>query len=233
MVLEESKEIVRQFITVNHDCTLGEVTQHMSTLKDESKRLSRITTSKIIYDFASKGIVTIRKGRRGQSHHLSINQNNAFNLIDKWISETETIAQRVLSSLDIVYAQWDFSDDSKNPSELEELLRNFDLARDVLKMMIHILLLEIYTKIKSNDDKLTLSLRTINLLVKTLKYIVQPKPPLTLLELFGYSNLKVSESAKEFGKRFGIQKENFPYLAEKFNEFDYRFLSSYVRRGTS
>lgn len=117
-----------------------------------------------------------------------------------------------MNSLDILYAKRDTPPDKKN-SEMEELLRNFNFATDVVKMMIHFLLLEIYTKIKSDEDKLTLSVRTINVLVKTLKHVVYPSPPLTLLELFGYSNLKVSEATKDFGKAIGIQKEHFEYLS--------------------
>lgn len=126
-------------------------------------------------------------------------------MIGKWILETETLSQKVMNSLDILYAKRDTPPDKKN-SEMEELLRNFNFATDVVKMMIHFLLLEIYTKIKSDEDKLTLSVRTINVLVKTLKHVVYPSPPLTLLELFGYSNLKVSEATKDFGKGLAYKK---------------------------
>ena len=229
MVSEESKEMLRLFVASHDKCTIGEVTIHMDALKDNSKRLSRITATKIIYEYAEKSIIIIRKGRRGQGYQLSINQDNAFNLISRWITETETIADKTLKSLDIIYAYWDMPSNKKHKSDLKDLLRNFHIAKDVLKMMIYVLLLEIYTKIKSDEDKLTLSRRIMNVLIKTLKYIVYPEPPLTLLELFGYSNLKVSETAKIFGNSIGIQKEHYEYLESKFNEFDENIIKPHTR----
>ncbi len=247
MVKDEIRQILRQFIIDNPQCTIGAAVRHMSTLAEKSYRLSRTTTVKLIYEFERSNIISIGKPeRKGQGYRLLINEDNSFNFIDRWIGETEIVGKIVQRNLDKIFDLYNkFTLDSEegkeleellrlNPEhkELEELLRHFDEAKDVIKMMIHILLIEIYKGITSNDDRLTLTLKTINLIVKTMKHTLLPRPPLTLSEYFRLSNSSLSGSAKEYGKNVGIQIEYLPYLAEKFDDFDKRFLSPYINRGS-
>lgn len=233
MVLEESKEMVRLYIINNSGCTIGDVVRHMNNLQDIRYRLSKITTGKVIHEFEARNIITIQKPeRKGQSCHLLINESNAFNLIAKWIHETEIAAKLVQKNLSVIFRLFgEYSVDSK-PKELEELLRHFNIAKDVVKMMIDVILLDIDRQISSKEDKLTLTLKAINVIAMTLKYTLLPRPPLTLSEYFGFSEKEVSKSAKKFGEKVGILPEHFTSLADKFDYFDKQFLSTNIRLKT-
>lgn len=67
----------------NSECTIGSVVRYMGSLEKKSNRLSKVTTTRLIYELASDKIIAINKPeRRGQGCQLLINEANAFNLID-------------------------------------------------------------------------------------------------------------------------------------------------------
>jgi len=219
MVSELSQEEVRRYIIEKRGkATKNDVASHMSELTDNSLRTSRVTTLKIIDDFESKGIIIIQKtGRKGTSHFLVIDKGNAFNLIDKWICEADIVGEFVQKNLDIISRLY-HKPSSSEYKELDELSKYFQVAKEFVIMMIHILLSEIYNKIISNDDKLTLTLKAVNVIVKTLKGTEIPRPPISLGQLFAYS-ASVSESARLYGNNAGIQIEDTS-IVKKFEEFD-------------
>ena len=221
-------------------CTKSNAVKHMNSLENESLRLSRVATLNLIDDFESRRIIRVEKpSRRGQAHQLIINEQNIFNSINDWITEIEAILQIVHKNYDIALRLWqenipenmespkgpddEFLEDYV-PKELNDLLRHYAILRDVSKMMIDVLLLVIYSKVNSNEDRVILSLRIMKPLVKTLKYTLQPAPPLTLVQLCGYSNFTISESAKTYGKKVGMDIDILPSLSEKIASFEKRFL---------
>lgn len=204
---------------------MGAVVRHMNTLEDSHNRLSKITTVKVIHEFESSGVITIEKPKRkGQGYRLLLNEGNAFNLIDKWIRDIGVIGEIVRKNRAIVFKAYDDISLDSEHKELDELLTHFDQAREVIITMIHFLLLEIYRKIESDNDKLTLSLKTVNLIIENLSYPVVPQPPLTLVEYYRHSGLEVSDSSITFGKSMGIQSDYFRHLIEKIDAFDGQFL---------
>jgi hypothetical protein len=200
----------------------------MNGLKDESRRISRVTTLNSISDLEYRGIIKILKPKRkGQSHHLISNEENIFNSIDKWISETETVVTMVIKNLDtaqqIINEQ--YSHDKEPVQELEVLATLFTLLRDLVKTMIDLLLIEIYSKIKSSKEREILSARTIKLLLKILKYTIQPRPPLTVIEGFTYflSN-RITERVKAYARNSEIDIDEIYDLIPKIELFEKQFL---------
>jgi|GEM_PF-1758224 len=219
MVSELSREEVRNYIIEKRgEATKNDVASHMSELKDISLRTSRVTTLKIIDDFESNGIIIVQKtGRKGTSHFLAINEANAFNLIDKWVHEAEVIGKFVQKNLDTISPLYD-KPSSSEYKEIDELSKYFHIAKDFVILMIHTLLSEIYNRIISNDDKLTLTLKAVKVIIKTLKGTEIPTPPISLGQLFSYS-ASISESAILYGNNVEIQIEDTT-IVKKLEEFE-------------
>lgn len=224
MVSELSVEEVRTYIiTKRGNATKNDVAKHMIELENKSIRLSRVTTLKLIDNLKSKGIIIVRyPARKGMSHFLVINDGNSFNLIDKWIGKAEIIGEIVQRNLDRISDLYYKPSNSEN-KELDELWKYFQTTKEFVVMMIHILLAEIYNKITSDNDKLTLTLKAVNVLVKTLKSTDLPRPPINLGQFFDYS-ASYSESARQYGNNAGIQIENMNYIVKTFEEFDKHIL---------
>lgn len=228
MVSKRAEQTIRNYITSHPNCTKNEVVKHMNGLKDESSRISRVTTLNSINDLEYRGIIKILKPKRkGQSHHLIISEDNIFNSIDKWISETETVVTMVIKNLDtaqgIVNEQ--YSHDKEPIEELEELATLFTLLRDLVKTMIDLLLIEIYSKIKSTKEREILSARTLKLLLKILKYTVQPRPPLTVIEGFTiFLSSRITERIKAYARNSGMDIDEIYDLIPKIKSFEKQFI---------
>ena len=62
----------------------------MNDLEEDQLKLSRVSTLKVIEEMMVDGILLVTNpARKGQSHHLIINQQNEYNLIRDILSDIE------------------------------------------------------------------------------------------------------------------------------------------------
>jgi hypothetical protein len=214
---QESIDIIRAFIIERGQkgvkTTKTDVVKYMETVQPESIRTSRDTTRKILSDLESSGIITVSKGdRRGQSHYLTINDKNEFNLIDKELSEIQNIMNGIGRN----------AQKMNKESERQNLNRkNIGLSRPLdhmfefylepciesINIILRILLFKTYKEIHSENYLQILYAKIINLMLKISKQTPEYMNDTRKLRLH-IEDLKDTKGWTEFSNRFSTQTED-------------------------
>ena len=90
LVLEESKKLIVKYIAdYNGNPTKNQVIEYMNSHAPAEYRTSRVTTLSIINELDGDRIRVMKGGRRGQGHHLSLNDKSQFDWLMHELSKIE------------------------------------------------------------------------------------------------------------------------------------------------
>jgi len=136
--------MIRRYIIISGGkITKNDVVRYMTASNDipEEYKTSRVTTLTIIDEFEVSGIIKVMKGKRkGQSHHLIINDKNEYNSLIKEIKRLYQVATNL--------------DDLTT----EALILWKKIRRDVLDFdfqnLIHLAQLQFYTRISAVSNSI-------------------------------------------------------------------------------
>jgi hypothetical protein len=133
---------------------------------DKNGYLSRVPTLRKINEFESTGKINISRGngnRKGQAHRLSLNNQNVYNRIFKWLTEIEDILNKINQMREIIRISFH---SNMGQDELDYYNLFTGLPGKPINSMLHFLLILTNKLIQSEKDSQSLNMRIVDLFLK-------------------------------------------------------------------
>jgi hypothetical protein len=160
---EEIERTMLDFIFKNK----GRITKNdLVAYMDKKGYLSRVPTLRKIHEFESTGKINISRGkgnRKGQAHHLSINNQNVYNRIYNWLTEIEDILNKINVTREIIQISFH---SNMEQDEFDYYNLFIGLPRKPISSMLHFLLILTNKLIQSEKDSQLLNMRIVDLFLK-------------------------------------------------------------------
>lgn len=223
--IQDRIDTVRNYLKKHPGTTKTKIVEYMEEKGDSS----RVTTLKIIDDLVFEEIIKVVRDRpKSRIPYLFINDKNEFNLIDKEISEIESIIDGMYEPMRRIFQYKSVQYGLKHEVD-SSLGSHFEYPyREAVTMMLQLLLVRIDTKVDSKDRTYLLYARIIKLIQKlTLQFYDFNKPTDFLRSMTRDLRILRQElSSKEYdgSKKKIVDTKMMTRLISKIEHFQKTFL---------
>ena len=160
---ESRQNDILQYVRQNPNSTKADVIRHMLG------RSALTTTHAILKDMTRDGKLNVYK-KNLQTHLLTVNEKNEFNQIISWLDKLESISEKIIKILNKI------SSLSRKDEKFFILQGNLSYTYlGSIKEMAEQLLFETHYTVPDEKDKLILSSRITNLIIKMINHIYSAK----------------------------------------------------------